>query len=127
MITKIYSTSIIVRDQERALDFYVNTLGFRKVDDAEFGEGQRWLVVVPGNAETGLTLSLPTDVGQGEEAIGKDSGIAFVTNDIDKTYAELSAKGVKFTGPPEQMPWGDKATSFSDPDGNSFFLSADHQ
>ncbi len=109
-------------DQEKALDFYVNTLGFQKTADATFDGGHRFLVVVPPGAVTGLALSIPTDVGLGEDMIGRYTGISLLTKDIMATYEELSKRGVVFHQPPERMPWGSRATWFSDPDGNGFFL-----
>jgi catechol 2,3-dioxygenase-like lactoylglutathione lyase family enzyme len=128
----IHTTTLLVKDQDAALDFYVNTLGFEKRDDNEYdspagGGKARWLVVAPLGQKTGLALSRPQDVGQEAASAGSYSGISFVTDDVARTYETLSKKGVQFTGPPQQMPWGAKATWFSDPDGNGFFLTEDQQ
>jgi uncharacterized glyoxalase superfamily protein PhnB len=80
----------------------------------------RYLTVVPPGAKTQLVLGHSSWGGMGA---GKQTGISFVTPDIDTTYETLSARGVAFKGPPEMMPWGEKAAWFSDPDGNEFFLS----
>jgi catechol 2,3-dioxygenase-like lactoylglutathione lyase family enzyme len=118
VISHIHSTSVSVADQDAALDFYVNTLGWEKADDAMFGEGMRWLTVVPPGATTQLALAHESWSGKP----GGQTGISLVAPDIDATYEALSAKGVAFKGPVEVMPWGTKATWFSDPDGNEFFL-----
>lgn len=123
MITKIHSTTVEVSDQDKALDFYVNTLGWEKAMDSPMGPGMRWLTVVPPGATTQLVLG-HTSWFAGEQASrhpGK-SGISLVADDIDATYETLKAKGVNFKGPVEMMPWGDKGVWFSDPDGNEFFL-----
>ena len=125
MITSIHSATVLVRDQDAAIDFYVNALGFEKRDDSPFGEGMRWVVVAPPGAPTGLALLRPQDVGQPADSITGQTGISFTCDDITRTYEELSGKGVTFKGPPEPMPWGAQATWFSDPDGNSYFLSED--
>ena len=57
-----------------------------------------------------------------ERLANKETGITLVAPDIDATYATLTARGVRFKQPVEVMPWGDKATWFSDLDGNEFFL-----
>ncbi len=125
MITSIHSATVQVRDQDAAIDFYVNTLGFEKRDDSPFAEGSRWVVVVPPGAQTGLALLRPQDVGQPADSITGHTGISFICDDIQRTYDDLSGKGVAFKGPPEQMPWGALATWFSDPDGNGYFLTED--
>lgn len=117
-ISHIHSTTIPVADQDAALDFYVNTLGWEKADDAMFGEGMRWLTVVPPGATTQLVLAHES----WSSKPGGQTGISVVAPDIDAAYQALTTKGVQFKGPVEVMPWGAKATWFSDPDGNEFFL-----
>jgi uncharacterized glyoxalase superfamily protein PhnB len=123
VISAIHLTTVFVSDQEKALDFDVNTLGFQKTQDAAFGEGQRFLVVVPPGAVTGLALTLPSDMGLGAGVIGRYTGISMLAKDIMATYEELSKRGVAFQQPPERMPWGSLATWFSDPHGNGYFLA----
>lgn len=130
MISYIHSTTIVVSDQELALDFYVNTLGWEKRIDAQMGDGYRFLTVAPvgGQAELALgpaqMFSIPPGAGitRGRGMEGA-SGITFAVDDVDETYRTLSERGVRFTGPPEQMPWGDRATWLLDPDGNRFFFT----
>ena len=122
-ITDITAVGVPVLDQDRALEFYVGTLGFEKRMDAPFGENSRWIEVVPPGATTAISLLLPSDVGKSEGTLGGETGISLATHDIQATYEDLTSKGVTFTGPPQTMPWGMKATWFTDPDGNSFFLS----
>jgi catechol 2,3-dioxygenase-like lactoylglutathione lyase family enzyme len=121
MISHIHSTTIVVADQDAALDFFVNTLGWEKAMDAPFGEGMRWLTVVPPGATTQLVLALSNWGGDGR-APGGPSGISLIAPDIDATYETLSARGVKFKEPVSVMPWGSKATWFYDLDGNEFYL-----
>jgi catechol 2,3-dioxygenase-like lactoylglutathione lyase family enzyme len=130
VISYIHSTTIIVSDQERALDFYVNTLGWEKRIDAMMGDGYRFVTVAPvgGQAELALgpahmfTLEPGAGITRGRGMEGA-SGISFAVDDVDATYRTLVERGVQFTGPPERMPWGDKATWMMDPDGNRFFLT----
>ncbi len=123
MIKSIHSAAITVRDQDQALDFYVDKLGFQKLSDDEYAPGLRWIVVAPPGAQTGLALNSPQATGENPEAIGTYSGISLITDDLNATYEELRARGVAFTGAPERMPWGAPATWFTDPDGNRFFLT----
>lgn len=121
MISRIHSTTLVVNDQDAALDFYVNTLGWEKAMDSPMGENMRWLTVVPPGATTQLVLAHTSWAGEGNTT-SKNSGISLVSHDIDATYATLTARGVQFKGPVEVMPWGQKAAWFSDIDGNEFFL-----
>jgi len=124
VINHIHSATIVVRDQDRAVDFYVNTLGFEKRRDDSFMSESRWIEVVPPNTSTALALVTPAAMsGHWPEETGDHTDVSLVTHDIGATYEELIGRGVEFTGPPEQMPWGAKATWFNDPDGNRFFLA----
>jgi catechol 2,3-dioxygenase-like lactoylglutathione lyase family enzyme len=123
MISFVHSATVLVNDQDAALNFYVNLLGFEKRNDSPFGEGSRWIEVAPPGATTALALLRPQDMGQPGGTQGGHTGISLIADSVERTYAELSAKGVNFTAPPAQMPWGAIATWFTDPDGNSFFLT----
>jgi catechol 2,3-dioxygenase-like lactoylglutathione lyase family enzyme len=117
MIRAIKFVSIPTRDQDRALAFYTDKLGFRVVTDQPFG-AQRWIELrIPG-AETGLVLFTPP--GQ-EDRIGGFMNLSFVTDDVQKSYEELSGRGVEFVQPPKTEHWGTSAL-FKDPDGNTFVL-----
>lgn len=120
MFSHIHSTTIVVSDQDAALDFYVNTLGWEKVFDNPMGPDMRFVTVVPPGATTQMSLGLP---GWLNGYTPGETGISLITPDIDATYKTLTERGVKFRGPVETMPWGQKATWFSDPDGNEFFLA----
>jgi catechol 2,3-dioxygenase-like lactoylglutathione lyase family enzyme len=122
-ITHIHSTAIAVSDQNKALDCYVNTLGWEKAIDSPMGPDMRFLTVVPPGATTQLVLG-HTSLFTGEHAgsLPGKSGISLIAPDIDETFKALKERGVNFKGPVETMPWGAKATWFYDPDGNEFFL-----
>jgi catechol 2,3-dioxygenase-like lactoylglutathione lyase family enzyme len=130
VITYIHSTTIVVADQDRALDFYLNTLGWEKRIDATMGDGYRFITVAPPGGQAELVLggaerfSIPPGAGitRGRGMEGS-SGITFAVDDVEGTYRTLSERGVQFSGPPEDMPWGDKATWLFDPDGNRFFFT----
>jgi len=120
MISHIHSTTIAVSDQDKALDFYVNTLGWTKELDNVMSEDMRFLSVAPPGGGAQLVLADPSWAGNIK--MGGHTGISLVAPDIDATYKELSERGVKFKEPVQTMPWGQKATWFTDPDGNEFFL-----
>src|SRR3954463_6739970 len=107
MITRIHSTTIVVSDQDAALDFYVKTLGWEMAMDNPMGPGMRWLTVVPPGAVTQLVLSHKSWYKEGHPALsrGGETGISLVASDIDATFATLTERGVKFKKPVEVMPW----------------------
>lgn len=120
MIEYIHSTAVIVQNQDIALDFYVNKLGWEKRLDNDMG-GMRFLTVAPKGAQTELVLGSPAMYGD-QQGVG--NGISLISDDVDQTYQDLKAKGVQLRQEaPEMMPWGAKGFNFSDPDGNEFFVS----
>ena len=120
MIKGIKFASVPVSDQDRALEFYTQRLGFRVVTDQPFGEGQRWIELgIPG-AESSLVLFTPDEH---RDRIGTLQHVTFYTDDVQKTWEELRRKGVEFVAEPQGQEWGTFAI-FKDPDGNSFVLSS---
>jgi catechol 2,3-dioxygenase-like lactoylglutathione lyase family enzyme len=105
---KIVVTSVLVDDQEKALQFYTNTLGFQKKHDIPMGEA-RWLTVVSPDNPGGVELVLEPDghpaVGPFKRALVED-GIpftAFGVDDVQAEYERLTAAGVEFVQPPVDM------------------------
>ena len=120
MIKGIKFVSLAVRDQDRALAFFTEKLGFTVATDQPFNDSQRWIELrIPG-ADTRLVLFTPDGH---ENRIGTMSNIAFVADNVPKTYEELKARGVEFVGPVQNAEWGSSAI-FKDPDGNTFALSS---
>jgi len=121
MIKQIKFVSIPVRDQNRALDFYTDKLGFTIITDQPFDEKQRWIELRIPKAETRVVLFTP----DGEEnRIGSFMNMSYTCDDIDKTYEDLKKRGVEFEGPPQKQPWGTYAM-FEDSEGNRFVVSSE--
>ena len=120
MIKAIKFVGVPVSDQQRALDFYTKTLGFRVITDQPFDDTQRWIELGIGRSGTGIALFTPP--GQ-EDRIGTFTGISFVAADVMTTCRELANQGVKFVQEPKQADWGTSAI-FADPDGNQFVLGS---
>ena len=112
--------SVPVGDQDRALGFYTEKLGFQVATDQPFHGKQRWIELrIPG-ADTRIVLF--TSEGQ-EDRVGTFTGLSFQTDDVDAAYQIYSSRGVEFLGPPRKEPWGSFAMA-KDPDGNTFVISS---
>jgi len=120
MIRKIKFSSIPVSDQDRALDFYVNTLGFTLITDQAMGPGQRWIEIRPPKGDAGIALFTPPGH---ESRVASFTGISMECDDVEKTYEELRAKGVEFAKPPKKESWGVSAI-LKDSEGNQIVLSS---
>ncbi len=118
MIAKAATVGIYVSDQNRALEFEPDTLGFEKRVDEPMGDGARWIEVAPEGAETRLVLFTPPGL---EGRIGTWGNMVFECGDIRATHEELRGRGVEFTQEPSEQPWG-LWTQFKDVDGNKFDL-----
>ena len=119
MIDQVQIVSVPVSDQERAKDFYLNTLGFELRQEAPFGDGMRWIEVV---APEGSTASMTLVTWFEAMTPGSLQGVVFAVDDVQATYEELRAKGVPFDFAPREMPGGLQAV-LRDPDGNGFVIA----
>ena len=111
---------VTVADTDRAIDFYVDKLGFEKVVDVPMGDAGRWVEVAIPGATTTIALAPPP---AGQEAGGGQTGICLDTKDVDADHAALKAAGVdvdaevaRWGGPVPPMFW------LRDPDGNSLIV-----
>lgn len=122
---KMGHLTILVRDYDEALDFYIGKLGFHKISDNKFGEEFRWVSVAPKSDNETLIVFVKADSPEKKEAIGKQAPdhvlVTVDTSDIDNDYNEMKKKGVKFRGKPENVMWG-KEVIFEDLYGNLFDL-----
>lgn len=119
-------STLVVRDYDEALAFYVGVLGFTCVQDIEQpAQAKRWVVVMPpGAKEGGLLLARATDAPQ-TAAVGRQTGgrVAFFlfTDDFARDHARYQAAGVRFVRPPRTEPYGTVAV-FEDLYGNLWDL-----
>jgi len=120
-ISSVRSATIHVSDQDKALDFYVNMLGFEKRQDERFGPDFRWLTVAPPGERTELVLAHGYGAWE-PERVGKFTGIVLGADDIQTTYETLKAKGVQFIEAPAAQAWGMMQAIFVDADGNQYVL-----
>ena len=120
MIKGVKFVSIPVADQDRALSFYTEKLGFRILTDRPFTDKQRWIELSIPGAETLVVLFTPDGHA---DRIGGFSPATFYCDNVENTYQELLQRGVEFDAPPTKQHWG-SFTMFHDPDGNKFVLSS---
>jgi predicted enzyme related to lactoylglutathione lyase len=116
MITHVKFISIPSRNQDLALAFYTDKLGFKLVTDQPHDEKQRWIELRVGGSDTKVVLFTMDDSKIGSFVA------TFACDNIEKTYQELKSRGVNFTTPPTVQPWGSFAV-FEDIDGNQVMLS----
>ena len=89
-ITQVGRVMVPVSDQDAAIAFYTEILGFSLVADVAFGDGGRWVEVAPPGGGAPLALVAP----QGEYQPGRMTGIALVSLDPRADHAELKKRGV---------------------------------
>lgn len=110
--------SVPVADQERARAFYERVLGFAVREDADLGEGRRWIELVPPAGGASISLVSWFDA----MPPGSLRGLVLGTDDAHRAFDELRSRGVVFVETaPQEAPWGCFAT-FADPDGNGWVL-----
>jgi predicted enzyme related to lactoylglutathione lyase len=119
MIRGIKFINIPVRDQDEALKFYTEKLGFNVATDQPHGPGQRWIELKIPGADTGVSLFTPPGH---ESRIGGFQGISFWCDDLAATAKIMKQKGVEFAQEPRKESWGSMAI-IKDPDGNQFVVS----
>ena len=131
MIKQLTNTQVWVHDQDEALAFYTEKLGFELREDVTVPElgNFRWLSVgVPGQPDVAITLmAVPGPPVFDEDtrkkilelvSKGAATGLFFTTDDIHATYEELKGRGVEFQQEPTEQPYGIDA-GLRDPSGNS--------
>ena len=142
---RMHAVNVYVRDQERSLRFFLDTLGFQVAFDARVESGQRLVAVSPPDGTTVLTLIQPTPHSLQSKLIGRATQVVFVTENLAATYREWHSRGVRFLGTPRlrrvayepasrpsaagrsasddhATAWGGAFARFEDVDQNSFAL-----
>ena len=142
---RMHAVNVYVRDQERSLRFYLDTLGFQIAFDARVESGQRLVAVAPPDGTTVLTLIEPPPHSLQSKLIGRATQVVFVTENLAATYREWHSRGVRFRGAPrlrrvayeparsaaaagtsasddQATAWGGAFARFEDIDRNSFAL-----
>jgi predicted enzyme related to lactoylglutathione lyase len=111
---------IEVDDQERALRFWTETLGFELHQDTPYGE-ERWVEVRTPDKRLILVLSPRQEDRPGVSDLPPTSSVLFYCDDLTETYEELRSRGVEFPQPPVELSFG-WWSMFQDLEGNRFAL-----
>lgn len=116
--------ALLVRDYDEAIAFFTQALGFELVEDSDRGGGKRWVLVRPPGAETSLLLARAATPEQ-RAGVGNQSGgrvfLFLQTDDFQRDYARMRARGVRFAEEPRHEAYGTVAV-FLDLYGNRWDL-----
>lgn len=123
-MSRLGAVSLLVRDYDEAIAFYVGKLGFDLSEDTDMGGGKRWVRVTPKDGDTSLLLAKATSEAQ-VAAVGKQAGdrvwLFLETGDFARDHAAWTAAGVTFREAPRHEPYGIVAV-FEDLYGNAWDL-----
>lgn len=123
-MSRLGAISLLVRDYDEAIGFYVGKLGFDLSEDTDMGDGKRWVRVTPTGGGTSLILARAT-TGSQRTAVGAQAGdrvwLFLETDDFARDHAAFTAAGVVFRETPRQEPYGLVAV-FEDLYGNGWDL-----
>ena len=116
-ITDVRTVGVTVTNQDDALTFFVDTLGFEKRLDAPISPTLRWVEVAPPGANTSIALTAAEPTAD----VGADTGVRFTVPNAAAEHAALQERGVEVG---ELLCWEDipPMFSFDDPDGNRFYV-----
>jgi catechol 2,3-dioxygenase-like lactoylglutathione lyase family enzyme len=121
----IAHVALVVKEYDEAIEFYTQKLNFRLVENTPLGNGKRWVLVAPpGNHDTCLLLARAADETQATRIGNQAGGRVFLflyTDDFWRDYNAMLAKGIRFSRPPQQEPYGMVAV-FEDLYGNLWDL-----
>lgn len=126
MVQALGLVSLLVRDYDEALAFFVGKLGFRLVEDSAVPQqDKRWVVVAPvGPRGCHLLLARASTAPQQARIGDQSAGRVFLflyTDDLERDHAAYTARGIEFVRPPREMPYG-RVAVFKDICGNPWDL-----
>ena len=118
MIGKIATSAVYVADQDEAIQFWGEQVGFEKRRDLPMGPESRWIEMAPPGAESCIVIYPKSMMDDWAE---RKPSMVFECEDITQTHRDMAARGVEFSQEPKEMPWGMFAI-FLDPEGNWYGL-----
>ncbi len=118
MIGKIATSAVYVTNQDKAIQFWGEQVGFEIRRDLPMGPGAKWIEMAPPGAESCIVIYPKSMM---EDWAERKPSMVFECEDIEQTHREMAARGVEFSQEPKEMPWGMFAI-FLDPEGNWYGL-----
>ena len=123
-MSELGAVTLLVRDYDEAIRFFVDAVGFALAEDVDLGEGKRWVVVRPAGGAAGLLLAVadgPAQQARVGDQTGGRVGFFLHTDDFARDHARMTAAGVQFREQPRHEPYGTVAV-FEDLYGNAWDL-----
>jgi catechol 2,3-dioxygenase-like lactoylglutathione lyase family enzyme len=124
MASVIGHVTYLVRDYDEGIAYFTGKLGFKLVEDTRLSADKRWVLVAPGEGGTSLLLAKASTPAQLASVGNQAGGRVFLflhSDDFQRDYAAMTARGVKFIEPPRHEPYGTVAV-FQDLHGNKWDL-----
>jgi predicted enzyme related to lactoylglutathione lyase len=123
-MSHIAAFTLVVRDYDEAIAFYVEALGFELVEDTDMGGGKRWVTVAPKGGQVRILLARASGAAQtarvGDQTGGR-VGFFLHTDDFERDYQRFVENGVQFREAPRAEAYG-KVVVFEDLYGNKWDL-----
>jgi catechol 2,3-dioxygenase-like lactoylglutathione lyase family enzyme len=108
-VPRIATVTLVVRDYDEAIAFYVDAVGFALLEDTDQGEGRRWVRVAPSGGGAVLLLAKAANAGE-LQRVGDQTGgrvcLFLETDDFGRDHARMTAAGVRFLEEPRAEPYG---------------------
>ena len=124
-MNRVKIITVLVLDQDAAIEFYTRKLGLELREDKSFGESRWFTISLPKNSDLTLALEL-AKTADGKAIVGKQGGshafLGLDTSDCVGDYTRMKPLGVKFLGEPQSGPWG-TGLQCEDLYGNKIFMS----
>ena len=124
-MSELALTTLVVRDYDEALEYFVGRLGFRVIEDTSLSPDKRWVLVAPPGAREAALLLARAVGAQQEAAVGRQGGgrvfLFLHTDDFARDHDRMTAAGVRFVRKPQRETWGMVAV-FEDLYGNRWDL-----
>lgn len=125
MNKKLGHVSLLVKNYDDAIDFYINKAGFVLLSDNAFGNGMRWVTAAPSKDSQTAIVFVEADTTEKEDRIGNQAAnhvfLVIQTDDCYRDYNNMKSNGVVFLGEPKEVPWGIEVV-FEDLYGNRLDL-----
>ena len=130
MAQQIAHITLVVNDYDEALQFYIDKLNFKLVEDTVLSDTKRWVLIAPIGAATCCLLLAKAANDEQISRVGNQTGgrvfLFLYTDDFEKDYTTMKQKGIEFIREPVEEKWG-RVAVFKDLYGNLWDLIESNQ